>query len=301
MSSRVGILLLAAILTGGLAAYLAYGVLQGSTTEDSRATTVEVVDVIVAARDMSAGRMLAPDDVKLVEWPASSIPVGFSRSAAEVAGHGLLTDVKTNEPILASRVASREAGGGLPVVIPPGMRAMAVKVDNVVGVAGFVLPGTRVDVLVTLDQQAGEDVARTRVMLQNVTVVSAGQVTERDEQGEPREVPVVTLLVTPEDGEKLALATGKGTIRLALRNSLDLETVSTPGIAVNRLIVDPAPPVRRAPVRTTTQRPAPPPEPPPQTRFEIEVYRGPARSTETVEKREGEEEEEEGEGGGEDQ
>lgn len=296
MNRRVGYMLVAALVAAGLAAYLAYSVLQERRpSSESRAAEIEVVDVAVAARDMSAGRLLEPEDVKVVEWPARALPDGFSRSPAEVVGRGLLTDIKTNEPILASRVASREAGGGLPVVIPPGKRAMSVRVDDVVGVAGFVLPGTRVDVLVTLDQAAGESVPRTRVLLQNIVVVSAGQITERDDQGEPRSVPVVTLLVEPGEGERLALASGKGSIRLALRNSLDIDTVETSGAWANRLIDDPAPVrprvVRSAP-RPTTPEPAPPPQP---TRYEVEVYRGPQRSTSTVETEEQGEQGEQGE------
>ena len=153
MRNRVGYMLAAALVTGGIAAYLAYSVLQEPGEAESRAATdVEVVDVAVAARDMGAGTVLQSEDVKLVEWPARSVPSDFSRSPSEVVGRGLLSDVKTNEPLMASKVASKEAGGGLPVTIPPGKRAMSVRVDDVVGVAGFVLPGTRVDVLVTLDQ-----------------------------------------------------------------------------------------------------------------------------------------------------
>ncbi|MFW6198790.1 MAG: Flp pilus assembly protein CpaB, partial [Acidobacteriota bacterium] len=221
------------------------------------------------------GRVLEREDVELVEWPARSVPSDYSRSASEVVGRGLLSDVKANEPLLASKVASKEAGGGLPVVIPPGKRAMSVKVDDVVGVAGFVLPGTRVDVLVTLDQSAGEQTPRTRILLQNVQVASAGQTTERDAQGEPQSVPVVTLLVEPEQGEKLALASGKGSIRLALRNGLDTDTVSTPGVQANRLITDPPSPQPRTQPAQRGPR-----------RRDVDVYRGPDRSTSSVEDRE---------------
>lgn len=302
MSKRVGYMLAAAFTAALLAAYLAVGVLQnsGGVTETGTAE-IDVVDVAVAARDLAAGRVLEVDDIKLVSWPAGALPSGFSRSPSEVVGRGLLTDVKTNEPLLASRVASKEAGGGLPVLIPMGMRAMSVKVDDVVGVAGFVLPGTRVDVLVTLDQSSGEKVPRTRILLQNIRVASAGQITERDAQGEARLVSVVTLLVEPAQGEKLALASSKGIIRLALRNSLDMELVETPGILANRLVTDlPAPRPRPQSTRPTPPRRVPAPVRP--TRFEIDVYRGPDRSIKIVQSSqveeqgegEGEEEQEEG-------
>lgn len=277
MRNRLGLILTAALITGGLAAYLAYTVLSrpDPTAAEARAATLEVVDVAVAARDMDAGTIVERDDVRLVEWPAGSLPSGFSRSAAEVVGRGLLTSVKANEPLLSTKLALKEAGGGLPIRIPEGKRAMSVRVDDVVGVAGFVLPGTRVDVLVTLDQRAQQSEPRTRVLLQNVIVAAAGQATERNDDGNPETVPVVTLLVAPDDAEKLTLAATRGQIQLALRNPLDLDSVSTPGARATRLIVDP--PAPRPAARTSAPR-----QP---TRFNVDVYRGPDRSTSNVEDR----------------
>lgn len=273
MRNRLGIILTAALVTGGLAAYLAFTVLRRpDPAADARAATVEVVDVVVAARDLQAGSVVRNDDVQMVEWPAGSLPEGFSRSASEVVGHGLLTSVKTNEPLLSGKLASREAGGGLPIQIPSGMRAMSVKVNEVVGVAGFVLPGTRVDVLVTLDQTARQEEPKTKVLLQNVTVAAAGQTTERDEEGSPQQVPVVTLLVTPAQAERLTLGSTKGEIQLALRHPLDLDTVTTEGVRADRLIDDPP-----RPRVATSSAPRGP------TRFNVDVYRGPDRTTSTVE------------------
>lgn len=277
MRNRVGLILTAALVAGGLSAYLAFTVLrQPDGAAEARAATLEVVDVAVAARDMGAGTVLTPEDVRLVEWPVHALPAEFSRSPSEVVGRGLLTAVMTNEPLLSSKLASREAGGGLPIVIPAGFRAMSVKVDDVVGVAGFVLPGTRVDVLVTLDQGAGEQEPKTRLLLQNVRVASAGQTTERDAQGKPKSVPVVTLLVNPAEGEKLALASSKGRIQLALRNSLDTDSVATAGVRASQLVNDP-PPTRVA-RSYVPRRPS---------RFTVDVFRGPERTTSTVEKRAG--------------
>lgn len=275
MRNRLGIILTAALVTGGLAAYLAFSVLRRpDPAAEARAATVEVVDVAVAARDLQAGSVVKNDDVKLVEWPAGALPQGFSRSPSEVVGRGLLTSVKANEPLLSGKLARSEAGGGLPIQIPSGMRAMSVKVNEVVGVAGFVLPGTRVDVLVTLDQTARQEEPRTKVLLQNVTVAAAGQTTERDEEGKPKTVPVVTLLVDPGQAEKLTLASTKGQIHLALRHPLDLDTVATEGARAARLITDPPRPV--ATRRSAPRRP---------TRFNVDVYRGPDRSTSTVDDR----------------
>lgn len=273
MRNRLGIILTAALVTGGLAAYLAFTVLRRpDPAADARAATVDVVDVVVAARDLQAGSVVRNNDVRLVEWPAGSLPEGFSRSASEVVGHGLLTSVKTNEPLLSGKLASRESGGGLPIQIPSGMRAMSVKVNEVVGVAGFVLPGTRVDVLVTLDQTARQEEPKTKVLLQNVTVAAAGQTTERDEEGSPQQVPVVTLLVNPAQAERLTLASTKGEIQLALRHPLDLDTVTTDGVRADRLIDDPP--------RPRVARSSAPRGP---TRFNVDVYRGPDRTTSTVE------------------
>lgn len=273
MRHRLGLILTAALATGGLAAYLAFTVLRSpDPAADARAATVDVVDVVVATRDLDAGAVVKREDVRLVEWPASSLPEGFSRSASEVVGRGLLTSVKANEPLMSGKLARKEAGGGLPIRIPQGMRAMSVEVDDVVGVAGFVLPGTRVDVLVTLDQTARQEEPKTRVLLQNVTVAAAGQTTERDEEGKPKTVSVVTLLVDPAQAEKLTLAATKGQIQLALRHPLDLDTVSTEGARADRLIDEP--PRRRVVRSSRPRRPS---------RFSVDVYRGPDHSTSTVE------------------
>lgn len=277
MPKRIAYILGAALLTGGLAAYLAFTVLrQPGEPADARAATVEVVDVAVAAREMGPGTVVESEDVRLVEWPADAVPDGFSRSPAEVVGRGLLAQVKANEPLLSSKLAGEGAGGGLSVTIPEGMRAMSVQVDEVIGVAGFVLPGTRVDVFVTLDQAAGEQEPKTRLLLQNVEVASAGQTTERDEQGDPQTVPVITLLVNPEQGERLALASSKGRIQMALRNTLDTDTVNTSGVRAARLVDGPPAPT---PAPTTSPAPRRP------SRFSVDVYRGPDMSTSTVEER----------------
>jgi pilus assembly protein CpaB len=215
-------------------------------------------------------------DVELVEWPAGRVPVGYSTAVDEVVGRGLLAPVKTNEPLLASKLATPESGGGMHIIIPQGKRAMSVRVDDVVGVSGFVLPGTRVDVLVTMDRAAGQDEAATRLVLQNLEVISAGQSLERNPEGEPQQVPVVTLLVGPIEAEELALAHSNGRLQLALRSPLDLDSVSTPGIRASRLIAGaPAP---RPVVRSSA--PAPAPAAPSNT--QLEIYRGPERSTADV-------------------
>ncbi|MDP2529248.1 MAG: Flp pilus assembly protein CpaB [Candidatus Palauibacterales bacterium] len=275
MRNRIGIILVLALVAGGLAAYLAVTFLKGpgNAPSDQAPATVKVA---VASKDLAVGWVLTPEDVKLVSWPAGAVPAGYATSMEEVVGRGLITPVRTNEPLLASKLARKGTGGGLAIAIPEGMRAMSVRVNQVIGVAGFVLPGTHVDVLVTLDKSETGNDARTQVLLQNVQVLSAGQELQqgKDGQDKPKTVPVVTLLVTPDQSEKLTLAATKGQLQLALRNTLDTDTVSTSGARLAALLPY-AQRARYRPVRTT--RPSRPP-----SRVNVEVYRGKERSTSTV-------------------
>jgi pilus assembly protein CpaB len=156
----------------------------------------------------------------------------------------------------------------LSIVIPEGMRAVSVKVDEVIGVAGFVLPGTRVDVLVTLNPSSEPEAAATRVILQNVQTLAAGQMIQRDKDGTPVTVAVITLLVNPDEAQKLTLAATKGRIQLALRNTLDLEEVETTAIRAGNLIQQAERPV----VKKTGRR---------RVRPQVEVYNGAKRSVTT--------------------
>ncbi len=269
---RMFIVLLLALVSGVAAAFLALRFVSQSDSPvtSTRANTSEVV---VAARDLQLGSVLTPQDIKLIEWPGNSLPVGYSSSTEEVLGRGLITSVAENEPLLSSKLALSEAGGGLPIVIPEGQRAVSVQVDEVVAVSGFVLPGNRVDVLVTLDQATYSDNPITKVIMQNVAVLSAGQIIAPDANGTPQVVSTSTLLVTPEEAERLVLAATKGRIQFALRNTLDMDSLSTSGVRVSGLVPG-GQPVRR----TTTRRRAPVPRRAPS----IEVIRGAEVTTETV-------------------
>jgi pilus assembly protein CpaB len=255
---RKWIALVLALVSGGAAGYLALNYLHRPMAPLT-ARPAGSAQIAVAARNLPVGSVLSPSDVKLVEWPAGNIPPGYAASAQEVVGRGLIMPVTTNEPLLTSKLAQKGAGGGLPIVIPEGMRAVSVKVDEVIGVAGFVLPGTRVDVLVTLNPPSDSETTITRVILQNVITLAAGQTIQRDEEGKPQTVTVITLLVSPEDAEKLTLASTEGRIHLALRNTLDMAQVETTGVreaSLVRMAPEPkaaAPRVRRAPVRREGQ------------------------------------------------
>ena len=270
--TRPFLLLALALVSGGLAAFLALRYLRQQATP-MVAPKPQSAQIVVAARALPVGALVAEQDIKFVDW-TGVVPPGYMTAGPEVIGRGLVMPVSENEPIMASKLAAKGAGGGLPVIIEEGMRAVSVAVDQVVGVSGFVLPNYRVDVLLTLT--SGTEAAKepaTRVLMQNVKTLAAGQTIQEDREGKPMAVPVVTLLVTPEQAETLALASNQGRIQLALRSSIDTALVRTPGTRLSALlggtVARPAArrggPIRRA----VTAEP---------DRATVEVYRGGART-----------------------
>jgi pilus assembly protein CpaB len=251
-----------------------------------REVEVRNYQVAVAARDLPMGTMLAAADVKLVAWPASSPVAGAFSTTEEVVNRGLVAGVVTNEPLTGSKVAAREAGAGLPPIITPGMRAVSVKVDDVVGVAGFVVPGTRVDVVVTINQQQ-QSVAR--VVVANIQVLAAGTKIDQQQARDGRPVPatVVTLLVTPEEAERISLASSVGRITLALRNPLDTAPTETAGTRVSALLGRPEEPppaaaVPRPQPRERARAATPPPAAPVPSIYTVETIRAAKRTAEVV-------------------
>src|SRR5688572_1721515 len=232
--------LVLALVSGGAAGYLALGYMNKPLSPRS-ASASAATQIVVAARDLALGTVLAPGDVKTIAWPSLTVPPGYAASEEQVIGRGLITPVSANEPLMTAKLADKEAGGGLPIVIPEGMRAVSVKVDEVIGVAGFVTPGTRVDVLVTLSDNSERQEAATRVILQNVQALASGQTIQKNANGEPQTATVITLLVTPEQAEKLTLAATEGQIQLALRNTLDMAEVDTDGVQAATLVRTEAP------------------------------------------------------------
>jgi pilus assembly protein CpaB len=240
--------LILAVVTGGLAGYLALSHLRRLSEAPAAVALTSTTRVAVAARDLPMGTVLESRDVRLVEWPANVIPMGYAVSASDLVGRGLITPLRANEPILSSKLADRGSGGGLSILIPEGMRAVSVRVDEVIQVAGFATAGTRVDVLLTYNMDGP---TQTRTILQNIQALAAGQTIERDMEGKPLAVSVITLLVTPAQGERLALAANEGRIQLALRNVLDSKEVPTTGARLTALMEEPRPdvtPVRRVEV-----------------------------------------------------
>jgi pilus assembly protein CpaB len=231
---RFWLMLMGATFSGLLAGYVALVYVSSEPAPLEAAAPSNTI--VVAVRDLPAGSILLREDVEVVEWPGDAVPEGFASQPGEVVGRGLIMEVRKSEPLLDWKLADKEAGGGLPITIPEGMRAVSVEVDEVVGVAGFVLPGTRVDVLVTVMPGTDRRQTTTKIILQNVRALAADQAYQQDIDGEPQPVTVVTLLVTPDEAEALTLASTEGRIQLALRNTLDGEPVNTRGRQITSLV-----------------------------------------------------------------
>ena len=272
---RIFVVLVLAITAGGGLALGTYNYMQKQTP---RTVSIPTKPVVVAAADLDVGAELRREDVRIIQWPANAVPANAISDPQEVIGRGLLLPVIQNEPFLPMKLAPKDAGAGLPPAIPPGLRAVSVKVNEVIGVAGYVLPGTRVDVVTTLSPTDKKTDMTSKVILTNVQVLTAGTKIDRDtEDHKPITVNVVTLLVDPQQSERLTLASTEGKIQLALRNPLDKTAPPTPGIR-------PAALLGWAPVRTTvvTRRvlveAAARPDPPPT----VEMIRGDKRAQEVV-------------------
>src|SRR5688572_26883131 len=249
---RIFLVLVLALTAGGAFAFGTYRYIQ---QVPDRAEGIATKPVIVAAVNLDLGAELRPEDLRIVEWPVNTVPASAFGSADQVVGRGLIQSVVENELILPSKLAPKEAGAGLPPVIPAGMRALSVRVNDVVGVAGYVLPGTRVDVVATVNPTQQQPDVTSKVVLTNVLVLAAGTKIERDaDGGKPLAVSVVTLLVDPIEAERLTLASTEGKIQLALRNPLDKTAPVTPGIKPAALMGAAVP--SSAPRPRTAPRPA---------------------------------------------
>ena len=192
-----------ALALGAFVSYAVYHNLQSRSATDNRAGA----DVVVAAHDLQVGEKIEDNDVKLVRFPADEIPPNVFRLLKSAIGRGVVLPITKGEFILPTKVAGENAGSGLPALIPPGMRAVSVRVNEIVAVAGFVLPG------------ANEP--QTTTVLENVAVIATGQRLEHNAAGDPQSAPVITLLVSPDDAQRLTLASSQGHIQLSLRNPLD--------------------------------------------------------------------------------
>jgi pilus assembly protein CpaB len=274
---RVFIVLALAIAAGGTFAFGTYRYMQNVPAQAAEVPTSKVV---VAAADLQLGAELKAGDLRAIAWPAGAVPEGSFSNPEELVGRGLIMPVVQNEPFLPGKLASKEAGAGLPPVIAPGYRALSVRVNDVVGVAGYVLPGTRVDVVATVNPTQQPTDITSKVILTNVLVLAAGTKIERDVEGnKPIAVTVVTLLVDPVEAERLTLASTEGKIQLALRNPMDQTAPQTSGVRPAALIGSGmAAPIRRVAANNSAPRPEVRPAPIPT----VEIIRGDKRAQEAV-------------------
>jgi pilus assembly protein CpaB len=281
-STRTLVVVGIAVLVAGVASLGAYQVIKRMPV---REVEVRSVYYVVAAHDMPMGSRITKDYVKLVAWPASSpVEKGFT-SIESVLDRGLVAAVVANEPLTESKLAPLEAGAGLPPSITEGMRAVSVKVNEVIGVAGFVVPGTRVDVLVTMRRDNEKD-SMSRVVVSDVQVLTAGTRYDQEKarDGQPIPTSVVTLLVTPADAERIALAATEGQVMLTLRNPLDRKPTDTTGVRTGALMGQPAPQPTVKTVqghRVAVPAPAPVAAPAPKM-YTVEAIRAAKRAEEVV-------------------
>ena len=264
--SRLLLIGIVALALGAFVSFTVYRNLQSRTRSD----TAPGVDVVIAAGDIQVGAKIEDKDVKVVRFPSGDLPPSCFHLKSSVVGRGVVLPIAKGEFVLPLKLAGENAGYGLPSLIPPGMRAVSVRVNEVVSVAGFVLPGTRVDVLLT-GNPSGASEQQTTTVLENVAVIATGQRLERNAAGDPQSTPVITLLVSPDDAQKLTLASTQGRIQLALRNPLDTKQQDLASMRTNSLyknVSAPMPVVRERHKRKTVQLPPAP------DLYTVQVIRG---------------------------
>lgn len=274
---RLLIGLVAAVVLAVLASWFVYRQIRQAPVVQKQ--QVPATQIVVAAMPLKLGTRLDPHDLRLVPWPGNEPVPGMFTRMQDVVGRALITSVVQNEPILDSKLAPREAGAGLPATIPEGMRAVSVSVNQVIGVSGFVQAGTMVDVIAVGSPGGGGGAGSlSKTVLENIKVLAAGPQVIPDAQGKPHTVPVVTLLVSPEDADKLALAATQARIQLALRNTIDTKIVNPPSVLQAQLMspTGAVAPKRHRGIRRP--RPVVPAAPPP---YVVEVINGTKRETKT--------------------
>lgn len=265
------IALLAAIALAGSAAWAAKSWLQ-DRADAIEPIKVPMASVVVAGQDLMRGKMLSADNLVVQQWPVSHLPKGHFSKPSDLDRRVLKAPLAANELVLESKLAPPGSMGGLSGIVPRGYRAMTVKVDDVIGVGGFVLPGDRVDVMVTMSRGAYRKNPISRVLLQDILVLTAGvRVEDKKGKAQPtsRKMRVVTLQVTPEQGEMLVLAAGEGRLALALRNSQERGQHHTRGTRLTSMML--------AGPEASTDKAAPAAAKKSKPRFRLEVIRGQKR------------------------
>jgi pilus assembly protein CpaB len=257
-----------ALVLGAFVSLIVYRNLQAGAT----AKVLPGEEVVVAADDLQVGTKIEDKDVRMVRFPSTDLPAGVFHQKKNVVGRGVILPISQREFILTSKLAGENAGSGLPALIPPGMRAVSVRVNDTTSVSGFVQPGTRVDVLLTGNPQ-GSNEPQTTTVLENVAVIATGTRLERNSAGEPQSAPVVTLLLSPDDAQRLTLASSQGHIQLALRNPLDTKQENIAATGANSLYKYGSTPTPAAAARSKPRHAAVQ-TPPTPTAYTVEVYKG---------------------------
>jgi pilus assembly protein CpaB len=274
--NRSVIVFAVAVVIAGVASVWTHNALKGTAS----AQKVVTVPVAVAAEDMAWGSVLTKEKIKTVPYLRDNLPAGYFTDPATLAGKTIIYPIKANEPILVSRLAPTDVkGGGVAAVVAPNKRAMAVKVDKVIGVSGFIHPGNRVDVLVTLSGQGKVSSPIAKTVLENVLVLATGiEIEQAGKKEKAAPVDVITLEVTPEEGEKLALAAAEGNLQLSLRNFSDTQDVNTKGTTIPVLLSSYAggsgflPEAKGTEKKTVSRRPVSAPAN--SQAFAVEIVRG---------------------------
>jgi len=294
MNKRLVSVLAFALVLSAAATYLLYRLLGGILSSNVAPTTSKI---LVASHPLAVGALLRETDLMEADW-AGAIPDGVLTKREDIVNRGVVAAIYSGEPIRADRLAPIGAGAGLSATIPVGMRAVAIRVNDVVSVAGFVTPGQRVDLLVHGNSPSGGGGNMSRTLLQNIEVLSAGQQIQKDNEGKPVSVPVVNLLVTPEQAETVSLVSNYAQIQLVLRNPMDKEDSKTSGAFYDRLFgaspsgppppsVEPrAPRVPRAAAPQAPPRPAPEVRPVDNSPLLVEIYNGASKDTKSFKKAE---------------
>lgn len=265
MNRRLVAVFAFALVVSGIASLIVYRLLLANVAQAST-RKLPRNKLLVASHDLQVGAMIEATDLRVIE-SASALPQQAINDAKEALGRGVIAPIYENEPIKTSRLAAAGAGAGMAAMIPVGKRAVALRVNEVVGLAGFVVPGMRVDVIVAGSnmpngQSGGDMISRT--ILQNIEVLSAGQKYEKRADGKPEEAQVVNLLVTPDQAETLSLAGSETKVQLVLRNPLDTKEEQTKGTTLMAVLGRPAVAAPAAPkaVRRAEPKAAPQPQEP---------------------------------------
>jgi pilus assembly protein CpaB len=262
VKQRFALVVIFALVVSGAAAAVLYRLLS-SQFASARAGSEH--KILVASRNLASGDLIKEADVTLASW-AGPVPPGGQSKVEDVVNRGVVETIFQGEAVVESRLAARGAGAGLAATIPTGMRAVAIRVNDVAGISGFATPGMRVDILIAGNPPGGNNTMGTvtKTLLQNIQILSAGQNIQRDAEGKPVSVPVVNLLVTPEQAETLSLASNEARIQLVLRNPTDKVEAKTPGTTLSYLFNGAVPePPKPVYVPRPVARQAPPPPPPP--------------------------------------